>query len=270
MARWLGLVLVLIGIVSTVWLAITGQLTLYIHPRYELFTVILAALGAIFTIGALFVVGGAKDPEDHEHDEQHDDLRRLERDDGSWGKNRTFRKKRTFPHMRSFWLGTSSILIAAAAFVILLVLPPATLSVQVASERDVADSSLRISESSSVSLVGADSTTFTVKDWAILLGTRDSGSILNKQANVTGFAVGSDDPNIYFLSRFLISCCAVDAQPVGVPVYDPGWSARFPAGTWLDVSGSFTSGADVTAAPAFVLRPSAVEIIEEPRNPYVF
>jgi uncharacterized repeat protein (TIGR03943 family) len=118
--------------------------------------------------------------------------------------------------------------------------------------------------------VGADSTTFTVKDWAILLGTRDSGSILNKQANVTGFAVGSDDPNIYFLSRFLISCCAVDAQPVGVPVYDPGWSSRFPAGTWLDVSGAFTSGVDVAAAPAFVLRPSAVEIIEEPSNPYVF
>lgn len=270
MARWLGLVLVLIGIVSTVWLAITGQLTLYIHPRYELFTVILAALGAIFTIGALFVVGGAKDPEDHEHDEQHDDLRDLEPDDRAWGKHRTFRKKRTFPHLRSFWLATSSILVSAAAVVILLVLPPATLSVQVASERDVADSSLRISESGSVSLVGADSTTFTVKDWAILLGTRDSGSILNKQANVTGFAVGSDDPNIYFLSRFLISCCAVDAQPVGVPVYDPGWSSRFPAGTWLDVSGAFTSGADVTAAPAFVLRPSAVEIIEEPSNPYVF
>ena len=39
--RWQGIALCVAALVSTVWLAVTNQLILYIHPRYIVFTVIM-------------------------------------------------------------------------------------------------------------------------------------------------------------------------------------------------------------------------------------
>ena len=47
-----GLVLSLVGIVATGWLAATGQLGLYIHPRYFVFTTVVAGLALIATVAA--------------------------------------------------------------------------------------------------------------------------------------------------------------------------------------------------------------------------
>ena len=40
--RWQGVLLIVAALVATVWLAATNQLILYIHPRYVVFTVIMA------------------------------------------------------------------------------------------------------------------------------------------------------------------------------------------------------------------------------------
>ena len=59
LARWKGVVLSLIGVVSTLWLAATGRLGLYIHPRYFEFSVILAAVAVVafaVTLVVSFVV----------------------------------------------------------------------------------------------------------------------------------------------------------------------------------------------------------------------
>ncbi|MEA9986948.1 hypothetical protein QN358_17060, partial [Subtercola sp. RTI3] len=51
-ARWQGLVLSVIGVVATVWLGFSGQLGLYIHPRYYVFTLIMAAIAVVLIVGA--------------------------------------------------------------------------------------------------------------------------------------------------------------------------------------------------------------------------
>ena len=42
--HWSGAALALVGVIATLWLAVTGRLTFYVHPRYTLLTVIMAVL----------------------------------------------------------------------------------------------------------------------------------------------------------------------------------------------------------------------------------
>lgn len=63
LTRWKGVVLSLIGVVSTLWLAATGQLGLYIHPRYFEFSVVLAVMAGVLLVLAFAIVPGSdEDP----------------------------------------------------------------------------------------------------------------------------------------------------------------------------------------------------------------
>ncbi len=62
-----GLVLLAACIVSTLWLTITGQLGLYIHPRYFVFTGIMAVIGLVATVAG-FALRPADAAEEHDHD----------------------------------------------------------------------------------------------------------------------------------------------------------------------------------------------------------
>ena len=53
--RWIGVVLTLAACVATVWFWLNGDLGLYVHPRYFVFTVIAAVVGIVVVV-ASFVV----------------------------------------------------------------------------------------------------------------------------------------------------------------------------------------------------------------------
>src|SRR5450830_2071955 len=59
-----GIVLCIAALVSTIWLALTNQLILYIHPRYVVFTVIMAVAGLAIAIASFARRA------DHDHDEE--------------------------------------------------------------------------------------------------------------------------------------------------------------------------------------------------------
>jgi uncharacterized repeat protein (TIGR03943 family) len=242
--RWLGVTLSLIGVVAILWLGATGQLELYIHPRYTVFTIVMAVVGGVAAVAAFLVVPG--------HDHDHDDDAPPSR---GW---------------RAALAIGGSVLLVAASVVGLLVLPPATLTSATADNRDIADSTA-LSSADTTSLVGGDSTTFTVKDWATLLhqGLGDD-FFAGKPAAVSGFLVATDDPDVVYVARFLVTCCAVDAQPLGVPVLLPGWQDDFSADDWVAVTGGFSASADPAAAEPIVLVPDTFEGIERPAQPYVY
>ena len=61
-----------------------------------------------------------------------------------------------------------------------------------------------------------------------------------QKANVNGFVIHQADlPNNYLvLSRFVITCCAADVYPVGLPVKLPlGDRSAYPADKWFQVEG---------------------------------
>lgn len=247
--RWLGVLLSLIGIVATLWLGTTGQLALYIHPRYYVFTISMAVIAAVLALAAFALVPAGL----HGHSDGHDDGAR----------NRRRRR-----------LGTAgSTVIVVAAVVALLVLPPSTLSTATVSQRDLNGSASTLSRSETIQLVGADYTTFTMKDWVSLLRQGVGEEFLaGKTATVTGFVTPdkSDRENVFFVARFVVTCCAVDAQPIGIPVYYPGWQDRFETDSWVTVSSGFRTNPSQTSDEPLVMVPETITPVPEPESPYVY
>jgi uncharacterized repeat protein (TIGR03943 family) len=244
--RWQGVLLSLVGIVATVWMGATGQLGLYIHPRYFLFTIIMAAIGAVLALAAFAIVPAAR--EGHSH--------------GGGGGGRW-----------KFLGPAASTMIIITAMVGLLLVPPSTLTTATVRQRELNGSMPALTTTETSKLVGADYTAFTVRDWASLLHLGSGGEfVTGKKATITGFVTPakSDPDNVFFIARFLVTCCAVDAQPIGIPVYYPGWRDKFKIDSWVTVSSVFGTNPSPTSDEAIVLIPDTITPVEQPGEPYVY
>ena len=252
----------LIGIVATVWLALTDRLGLYIHPRYSVFTVVMALIAAVIVIAA-FAMTPVGDDETEGHDHGADT------NGGEAGDVPPSARRRRGDLLRGVIAGA----IVVGATVALLVLPPATLTSATATQRSI---------NSGGSTMAGD----TAPPWSVVT-RRSSRSrtghccsgrtpmrdyFSGKTVDVTGFVTPSpDDPeNVFYVSRFVVTCCAVDAQPVGVPVHLPGWEDRFVADQWVTATGAFVPNPGLPSAEPLFLEPTDLGPTEEPDQPYVF
>ena len=255
-ARWQGILLSLIGIVATVWLAATDRLGLYIHPRYFWFTVVMAGIAAVLVIAAFAMAPVREAEPEPEHEPDH---------------GGAHVHGAPAPRGRSL-RGILAGLIVAGAAVALLVLPPSTLTSSTATQRSINSSGTTLG-GDAPTLVGGDTSQFSVKDWALLLKQNpDAEYFADQRVDVTGFVTPSpDDPeNVFYVARFVVTCCAVDAQPVGVPVYFPDWEASFAADQWVEASGAFVPNEGSPSAEPLLLTPDDVTVTEQPEQPYVF
>ncbi|NQX28445.1 TIGR03943 family protein [Microbacteriaceae bacterium VKM Ac-2854] len=235
--RWQGVLLSLVGVAATLWLGATGRLGLYIHPRYFVFTMVLALIAAVILIAAFAVL-----PDEHEHDQK-----------------------------RSVWPAVGGAAIVLGSVAALLVVPPATLTTATAAQREVNTSAVDASVAAAAPT--GDYADFTVRDWATLLRQGASEQFLaDKTAAVSGFVTpdARDPDNVFYVARFVVTCCAVDAQPVGVPIHQPGWQDVYAVDSWLEVSGGFGSNPSVLSTEPIVLVPDTVTAIDEPAMPYVY
>jgi putative membrane protein len=242
--RWQGILLVVAALVATVWLGATNQLILYIHPRYVVFTVIMALLGLVLVV-ASFV-----DRPDHDHDEK--------------------------PKRWRAALSLSATVLTLVMAFALVVVPPTTLTTATANQRVINSSSVGSSSKTVASAVSAPPggfAKFTVQDWSSLLRqTSDAGFYSGKAVDVTGFVTADkDDPdNKFFVSRFVITCCAVDAQPVGVPVYLPNWSSQYRNNEWVRVKGGFGTDPSSKSQQPLALVPTSTAKVDQPSEPYLY
>lgn len=263
LARWLGILLSAFGVVATLWLAATGQLTLYIHPRYVVFTTVMAVIGGLLVIGAVVLTfrGSRKSSaeattaldaiDDHTaHGHDHDDT------------------PRSPLHRRLSTVG--AIVLVAAAATALLVLPPASLSTGALTAGEL-DTTSSTTLDDAPDLVGGDSSQFNVKDWAALLRQGlTAGDLAGMNADVIGFVAPdpSGGADLFYLARYSITCCAVDAQPIAIPVESTRWADSATEGGWVRVTGTFRDSA--SAGTPTVLDAQSIEKIDEPSEPYVF
>lgn len=257
---WRGILLATLLTVATIWLALTGRLGLYIHPRYFVFTVIMATIGGVAVLAAYIVRQRRADAHGHDDDHAH---AHVALGDPAPAPKRSGR-------MRGALAVAGSVVIVLVAAVALVALPPTTLSASLAGDREV-NASIDVGDDSPV-LVGGDTSAFTVKDWAVLIRQGGSDAVL-RSANPTiiGFVVpieGRDDA--FSVARYSITCCAVDAQPFGVTVVMPGWQDQFAEGDWVSASGRFVENPDASAAATWALESTETVAIEEPSDPYVF
>jgi putative membrane protein len=256
--RWRGVLLIGVISIGTVWLAITNQLVLYIHPRYLVFTAVMAFVALAFVVARVVISAPRDRAAGHDHDHDHDEI-----DDIVDG--------RPVPRGLSMAALVVAALLAAGA----VLLPPATLSAATATQRDITATQADFSAATLEDASSADGPTFsryTVLEWSSLLAqTSDPVFYSGKPVDVTGFI--TPDPaaeDVFYVSRFVLTCCAVDAQPVGVPVYLPDWQSQFAADDWVEVTGEFGANGSSTSSAVIALAPSEVTGVDEPSQPYLY
>lgn len=244
--RWRGVALVAACMVATIWLALTNQLVLYIHPRYIGFTVIMAGIALVFVVAGVFARGRTGD--DHQ----------------------------TPPSRLPRALSLVGLAIAAVMAVAMVVLPPTTLSSATADQRDINSTSIGAEARDAATVASAPVGAFekfTVVDWASLLRQTNSLDFYRgKPVDVVGFITADkvDPDNVFYVSRFVITCCAVDAQPAGIPVFYPNWKSSFAADQWVEAAGGFAANGSTVSTRAIALIPTSVKQVGQPSEPYLY
>jgi putative membrane protein len=236
---WQGIVLTFTACAVTLWLGAAGKLDLYIHPRYILFTVVMGLMALAILLFGMWHGQGT----------------------------RGLTARTSLPGLL---LGITCMILCLS----LVVTRPAPLTSSIASQRGVNTASLDLSTSATdvtSSISGSDYSRLTVKEWASLLGqTSDPGFFVGKKVQLTGFVTPiKEDSDSFYISRFVVTCCAVDARPIGVPVKMPGWQAVYKENQWLQLKGEFIKNID-QASPAVVVDSESIQKINEPDNPYDF
>lgn len=111
-----------------------------------------------------------------------------------------------------------------------------------------------------------------VIDWIRTLNVYpEPDAYAGEPVNVTGFVIHPPEwPSNYLLvARFVLTCCAADAYPVGLPVKLAGDRADFPQDSWIAVQGEMISES-LDGQRRVVIQPQEVIDVPEPKNPYEF
>ncbi|WP_182046440.1 TIGR03943 family putative permease subunit [Curtobacterium sp. ME26] len=277
---YLGLGSVLAVALGTLWLALVGHLDLYINPRYDLFTIVLAAVAVPASVAGLVAVarghGHAHDGVGHAHDDgpahARDDAADSSYEDGSDAARAVRRAAPTAARVTRRVLGVAAAVVTVGITAAMLVLPPTTLSARTAQQRSVDTPTLsNATGTQDVALLGSegvDTSEYGVKDWAALIRqTTDTTALVGKPVELSGFVVPGADGS-FTLTRFVISCCAVDAQPVGLGVVTDG--AVPDADRWVRVTGKLAANPDQSAEARIVVRAASVRVIDQPTDPYEY
>ena len=114
---------------------------------------------------------------------------------------------------------------------------------------------------------GVDSSTFKFFDWVSAKNLNENGIFKDKKFKGVGFVSNNKEPNTFDLSRFVISCCVVDATPVSLLVeYD--YQKQFKTDDWVEVEGVFVIKT-IGGKNQPVIIPTTVTKIPEPDFTYL-
>ncbi|BDZ40098.1 TIGR03943 family putative permease subunit [Microbacterium suwonense] len=244
-ARWLGLGLATVVAVVTFVLGVTGRLTLYISPDTVWFACAAAVVMLVVAVWSCTLPLGAEGDHDHDH--------------GAVGADAGSLRRRM---LQTAGVVTGGVL-ASAVVLAALVLPPASLSTQLAMSR-AGESPVLFAGADDVTLGVADTTTFGVGDWASAFATATRPeSYDGASVTLTGF-VTPGEGDTTGLTRMIITHCVIDAQPATVPV--GGVADEYATGQWVEVTGTVRADADGTLR----IEPTAVKKVAEPKDPYEY
>ena len=269
--------------VATLGLWATGRLGLYINPSSNWFAVPMAVLVLVGAVLSFTLPAGAE--ADHGHDHGHGahpvvERGRAQRDRDeaasagvSGVSSRSARStaggsaRATAGARRiagAAIAGTAGAAASVVALAILLV-PPASLSAEIAQSRDTGTPPLFAGADTVALATRGDTAQFGVGEWASVFATATNPeSFEGDPVTLTGFVsrARSDD---FRLTRMVITHCVIDAQPASVPVRAASL-AKLGTGAWVRVTGTVRS----TASGALEIDATDVRRIAEPKDPYEY
>ena len=223
------------------WL--TGKLYLLIHPDYFW----LAILAGI----ALLVIGFFKGLQIWKH------RRRPEVSNAS--------------HISLFPPGWGSFLLLTAAILGLIITPRAFAS-QTALDRGVTESISATRTQPQAFRATVRPEERSLVDWVRTVNVYpEPDAYIGQKVKVQGFVI--HQPNVtedyMFLARFVLTCCAADAYPVGLPVQISGSLQQYPPDTWLEIEGQMTTQI-IAQKRQLTIKANALKKIPQPQNPYSY
>lgn len=234
----------------------TGQLYLLIHPNY--FLLVFASGIILFILSMAKIVQVVLDYKNNSYLEEKDDYQGANLLPKGWA---------------------SSLLLSVA--ILGLTIQPMVLNSETALQRGITDSLPPTTLQAESFLNQTPPEGRSLIDWVRTINVYpEPDNHIGQPANITGFVVHINHlpENIIYLSRFVLTCCAVDAYPVGILVELPTPRQEFPPDTWLEVQGVMNTA---TLPPLerinedsqrerryVVLQAEVVKTIPTPRNPY--
>ncbi len=249
--RMLGVGAVASVAALTIALAVTGRLGLYINPESSWFAVSMAVLVLVGVVLSFLLPLGAA--EDHGHD--HGDERAHDHDHDHDQHARS-------PRRLAGTVATAAGGVLALGFAgTMLVVPPATLSAELAASRDTGAAPLFQGADTVALAITGDTASFGIGDWASVFATATDPEVFDgTEISLTGFAAPGDDG--FDLTRLIITHCVIDAQPASLPVAADDIPSN---GQWVTVTGTIR---DVDGQ----LRVDAASVtpVDEPEDPYEF
>lgn len=163
--------------------------------------------------------------------------------------------------------GTGAVL-ASAVVLLTLVLPPRSLSAELAISRDVGAPPL-FGGTDVVTLARTgDTASFGVGEWSAVFATATNPeAFAGDPVTLTGFVTPGEDGG-FALSRLVITHCVIDAQSASVPVAvgEDEASADAETGQWVTVEGMVRANSD----GRLFIDAGTVELIDEPEDPYEY
>lgn len=267
--RWLGVGLAAVLAVVTISLAVTGRLALYINPDSTWFAVSMAVVALVGAVASFALPLGAEADHGHDHgsapaavpahgEHGHSDY-------GAHGPSEHAPREHGEHDRHPLGVAASVASGVAASGVVLLtlVLPPASLSAELAMSRDVGAAPLFAGADVVTLAATGDTSSFGVGEWATVFATAtDPDQFDGEPIELTGFVTPGESGD-FDLTRLVITHCVIDAQPASIPV--TGESAP-ETGQWVTVTGTVTSTTD----GRLQIEAESVERIDEPEDPYEY
>lgn len=156
--------------------------------------------------------------------------------------------------------------------VVLLLYKPQPLTSVLASQRSsdiTLDSGIQKSTTIFESFT-IDTMQYSLKDWYLFSNSNSDITFLNqKRAKVSGFLFkDANDPTKLLIARFFVSCCAIDARPVGL-FLDPKDFEKYSQDTWLEIEGD-VEVKRIGETQQIFLKPTSITKLDKPSNPYLY
>ncbi|MEI2269613.1 TIGR03943 family protein [Microbacterium sp. No. 7] len=238
----------------TIALAVTGRLGLYINPESSWFAVSMAVLALVGSVLSFLLPLGAA--EDHGHD--HGDAPAADADHDHDHHDHAPRTSRQL-------VGTAATVaggvLALGVATTMLVVPPATLSAELAASRNTGAPPLFQGSDTVALAITGDTASFGIGDWASVFATATDPEVFDgTEISLTGFVAPGEGG--FDLTRLIITHCVIDAQPASLPVAADDIPDD---GQWVTVTGTIR---DVNGQ--LQVAAASVKPIAEPKDPYEF
>lgn len=241
---WLDVLALVAWGVLLLKLTATGQLRLLIHPNY---TALVVGAGIV-----LLAAGSIK----------------------GWGLLQRRRGQKSSPAMQHITLfppGWSTGLLLVAAIAGLLI-PPRVLASDTALQRGIGESLPRTQTQTQSFRATVAPEDRSIVDWVRTLNAYpEPDAYAGESVEVTGFVVNNPafSQDYLLICRFIITCCAVDASPVGLPVKLSERAEDYANDTWLQIKGKMATET-IEGKRQLVIVPESLEKIPTPKDPYSF